>query len=245
MVETRIIVDCGALVAAAALPWALRGVVTAGDRPDGAPSTLLMRLSAIANLALMALLLSLAWLSTGRLVAVGQLWRHDPWSALLFGALAGLFLHVAGSGSPLPLASLRDSARARASSAGTLLFLVGAAATVGIWFGVGLPSLLHWLPRLPALFLAGAGYGLARGGSGQDHILLGAIDGLLLGLLMLLTGSLLAVLLAQVVADVWAYAGAAAEAEDRALAVEAGEPNFPGHRPEPAGDAEERVERLG
>ncbi len=229
------------LALAALLPWCLRWVVRPSEGSD-APPVALARVSAAVNIAIAVLLLLLAR-DGGRLVMLGHLWRHDPWSALLLGALAGLFLHVAGSGSPLPIASLRGQhARQRA---GAFLFVLGAAASVAIWFGAGLPSLLSRLPRLPSLLLAGSGYGLARGGAGQDDVLLGAIDGLLLGLLSILSGSVVSVLVAQLVADVWAYVSAAAQAEDLALAVEAGEPNLPDERPKPHEFPEDRVERLG
>jgi hypothetical protein len=240
MTAAQILLPGALLALAALLPWCLRWVLRASERSD-APSAALARASAAANIAIAVLLLLLAR-NGGRLVTLGHLWRHDPWSALLLGALAGLFLHFAGSGSPLPIASLRwPHARQRS---GALLFVLGAAASVAIWFGVGVPSLLIRLPRLPSLLLVGSGYGLARGGAGQDHVVLGAIDGLLLGLLAILSGSVVAVLLAQLVADVWAYVSAAAQAEDLALAVEAGEPNLPDERRKPHEFPEDRVERL-
>jgi hypothetical protein len=232
----------GSVLAIAALaPWCLNWALRPLVRGAALPAAL-ARATAIANVVLAALLILLARVEE-RSVTFGQLWRHDPWSALLLGALAGLFLHFAGSGSPLPIASLREQRPAR--GAGVILFVLGATATVAIWFGAGLPSLLLHLHRLPALLLIACGYGLTRGGSGQDHVLLGAIDGLLLGLLGILTGSIVAVLLAQLVADVWAYVSAAAQAEELALEAEAGQPNLPAWRPHERDLPEDRVERLG
>jgi hypothetical protein len=222
------------LLASAASLWVARGAIRGRERPDGAPALVLVRAVEAAQLAFAAILLITGVLSGGRLATLGHLWRHDLWAALLLGGLAGLFLHVIGGGSPLPIASLRaarQTLRLRSADAdpGTvLLFVIGEVAAVVIWFGVGLPTLLPVLPRLLALPLVALGYGVGRAAAGQDHFLLGTIDGLLLGLLYLVTGSLVAVVLAHLLVDILAYVSAATQAEEDALAVEAGEPlNLP------------------
>ena len=218
------------LLAALAAPWAARGLVRDRERPDGAPSTALLRCTGCVNIAFGALLLALGLVYPGRVVMLAHLWRHDVWSALLFGALAGLFLHVVGGGSPLPVAALGSERRRPVAFRGTAglttvtLFALGEAALLTIWFGAGLPSLLHPLTRLLSLALIAAAYGSGRAAAGQDHPLTGAIDGLLLGLLYLLTGSFVAVVVAHFLVDILAYASAAGTAEDAELAQEAGQP---------------------
>jgi hypothetical protein len=86
---------------------------------------------------------------------------------------------------------------------------------------------------------------MGRAASARDHPLLAAIDGLLLGLLYLLTGSLLAVLVAQLVADLWAYVSAANQAEETALAADAGEPFLARTSGIDSDRNEDVVERLG
>jgi membrane protease YdiL (CAAX protease family) len=213
------------LSSSVAAPWLVRRSLRSAERPDGSPSASLLRASESLNIAFALALLALGLGGQGRLVSLAHLWRHDLWSALLIGALAGLFLHFVGGGSPLPVASLHSARRRTdADTLGVLLFAFGEAGAVIIWFGAGLPSLLHLLPRLLSLPVVAGGYGLARAAAGQDHPLLGAIDGLLLGLLYLLSGSLLAVLLAHFVVDLLAYVSAATHAEDAEMASEAGEP---------------------
>src|SRR5437667_9333020 len=95
------------LLAAAVAPWAARRWVRVRERPDGAPSADLLRWTAAISAGFGGLLLALGTAFPGRIVTLAHLWRHDIWSALLFGALAGLFLHLVGGGSPLPLAALR------------------------------------------------------------------------------------------------------------------------------------------
>ena len=153
-----------------ALHFGLRGSV----RPDGSPSPGLVRSSELLNAVFALALVVIAVISRGSLVVLGHAWRHDLWSALLIGALAGLFLHVVGSGSPLPVASVRPARRPTDADAVTiLLFVLGEAGAVLIWFGAGLPSLLRLLPRLMSLPVVAAGYGLSRAAAGQDHPLLG------------------------------------------------------------------------
>src|SRR6202007_1568584 len=110
-----------------------------------------------------------------------RLWRHDPASAAFIGALAGLFLNVAGSGSPLLVASLlppngKGSTRRAAVPQWTiLLFALGETAAGIVWFGIALGTGLLLLPRMAALIIVAAGYGLRRAVAGQDHLLLGAL----------------------------------------------------------------------
>ena len=209
------------LLAISLLYWLPRRLLRQAERTDGAPKPGIVRASAATDVLAAGFLISVSLLSHGRAFQAGQLWRHDFWSALLIGALAGFFLHVVGGGSPLPLASLRATRMTNgvASRSGpglptALLFLSGEAAAIYVWFGVGLATFIHLAPRLFSLALVALGFGLRRAASGQDHPLLGAIDGLLLAVLYLATGSLLAVIVGHVVGDVLAYVSAAAEAEE-------------------------------
>jgi hypothetical protein len=250
MATSGIILVSGLLLVAAALPWLGRLLVRTTERRDGAPTLALVRVGALAQIVSAIVLVGVSLVSGGRLAVLGHIWRHDVWSALLFGVLAGLFLHFAGGGSPLPIASLRAVRSPRAQEAGAgpataALFVLGEMGGIMAWFGVGLPSLLRALPRLPSLLLVAAGYGLGRAAAAQDHPLLGAIDGLLLGLLYLLTGSLLAVLVAHLVADLWAYVSAASHAEEMELAIEAGEPQLPHYHADPASRSGDATEPLG
>jgi hypothetical protein len=219
-VTARTLTAAGFLIAAALALWAVRQLVGTTRRPDGTASPLLTRWIAAADLG--SILLALLLCRANILIAAHP-WRNDVWSALLFGAAGGLLLHVLGSGSPLPVAALTSSRRKlrRETDVADLVsfssFAIGEIGGIVIWFGVGLPTLLRVMPRLIALPLVSAGYGLGRAAAGQDHPLTGAIDGLLLGLLYLLSGSFLAVLLAQVIVDVLAYVSAANAAEDEAM----------------------------
>jgi hypothetical protein len=219
-----------ALLAFAAMPWLVRRFVRDRERSDGAPSLALIRASSLLNAVVAAGFVVAAVVSHGRVAVLAYPWRHDIWSALLLGALAGLLMHVLGSGSPLPMASLSRSrwpanpVGRQAGLRSVALFLAGETGTLFIWFGVGLPSLLRLFPRLLALPLSAAGYGLGRGASGLDHPLTGAIDGLLLGLLYLLTGSFVAVLIAHFLVDILAYVSAANSAEETAMELEAEQP---------------------
>jgi hypothetical protein len=200
------------------LPWRL---LRRPERRDGAPRPAVVRISAVIDIISALALLAAAYLSHGRLVETGQLWRHDIWSTLLFGVLAGFLLHVVGGGSPLPVASLRAPRRDPGSAAlagpgfsTALLFVAGESAGIFVWFGAGLPTLIHAAPRLLCLALVALGFGSRRAAGRQDHALLGAIDGLLLALLYLATRSLLAVVVAHLLGDVLAYVSAANEAEE-------------------------------
>ena len=213
------------------LYWLPRRLIRQAERRDGAPSLGLVRLTAAIDVAFAAVVLGAALYSRGSFPWMGRLWRHDVWSALLIGALAGSFLHVVGGGSPLPLASLRSpgghenrSHRRPAGLATVLFYVAGEASAVLIWFGAALGTFIHVVPRLVALAIVAAGYGSRRAASGQDHPLLGGIDGLLLALLSLVTGSLLAALVAHLVSDVLAYVSAASQAEEADLTQDAGEP---------------------
>jgi len=106
--------------------------------------------------------------------------------------------------------------------AATLLFVFGEVAATFVWFGVVLGVCLAVLPRVVALAVVATGFGLRRAAAGQDHPLLGGLDGLLLGLLAVLSGSLLAVLVARGASDLLAYVRVAGELED-ADAVPEGE----------------------
>lgn len=220
------------LILASLAPWAVCRLVRVRERPDGAPALALVRLTSAVNVAFAIVFLAAGIASRGRIVTLAHPWRQDIWSALLFGALAGLLLHVLGGGSPLPIASLgghrRPSAGARDADIGTVvLFVLGEVASVGIWFGAGLPTLLRSFARLLTLPAVAAGYGSGRAAAGQDHALTGAIDGLLLGLLYLLTGSFLATVVAHLLVDALAYVSAASNAENAEMELDAGSPILP------------------
>ncbi len=240
MAATGTIPVIALLLAASGFPWVVRLLVRVRERSDGAPSLALVRWTAGANVigAALLIVMGLRWMGAaagGPGVVLAHLWRHDPWSAILFGALAGLFLHFVGGGSPLPVASLRagraTSARAArgADPASVALFVFGELASIVLWFGAALPTLLHASSRLVALPLVALGYGLGRAAAGQDHPLTGAIDGLLLGLAYLFTGSLLAVEIAHFVVDLLAYVSAASSAEEAEMESDAGAPVLSSH----------------
>lgn len=228
MASHGLLIASGLFLAAALLPLLARRLVRRSERVDGAPTLSLVRATSIAEAGCATALLLLGVLSHGHLIALGHVWRHDIWSALLFGALGGLALHFVGGGSPLPIAALRTArlpaARSRAGLGTVALFLLGEACTVVVWFGAALPTLARGPSRLLALLLVAGGYGCGRAAAGEDHPLLGAVDGVLLGLLATLTGSLLTVGIAQLVADLLAYVSAASHAEETALAIDAGAP---------------------
>jgi hypothetical protein len=221
MTSAGVVFAALALVVASLLYWLPRRILRQPERRDGAPRPALVRSIAAIDVGSAALLLTAGFLSHGRLVQTGPLWRHDVWSALLIGVLAGFFLHVVGGGSPLPVASLR--APRLSGDFGPLpgpgfptaaLFFAGEAASTYVWFGVGLATFIHVAPRLFVLALIALGFGFRRAASGQDHPLLGAIDGLLLAVLYQASGSLLAVVVAHLVGDVLAYVSAASDAEE-------------------------------
>jgi len=206
--------------------WFVRTRLESVARADGAPSRRLVRATALLDIAGAAVLVGAANLSRWPLLGHVHLWRHDPSSALLIGAVAGFLLNFAGGGSPLSVAALvplRAPGRHDAvDQAATLLFVFGEVAATFVWFGVVLGVCLAVLPRVVALAVVATGFGLRRAAAGQDHPLLGGLDGLLLGLLAVLSGSLLAVLVARGASDLLAYVRVAGELED-ADAVPEGE----------------------
>jgi hypothetical protein len=209
-----------ALALISSLYWLPRRLVRKPERQDGVPTPLVVRVTAGIDVLGALVVSSVSYLSHGRLLEPGQLWRHDVWSALLIGVLAGFLLHVVGGGSPLPVASLRSSRRTTGAALPgpgfltALLFVAGESAAVFIWFGVGLGTFIHTAPRLLSLALVALGFGFRRAACGQDHPLLGAIDGLMLALLYLATGSIVAVVVAHLAGDLLAYVSAANEEEE-------------------------------
>ncbi|HTE86280.1 MAG TPA: hypothetical protein VK821_16270, partial [Dehalococcoidia bacterium] len=121
--------------------WSVRCLVRVRERADGAPSLPLVRSIAPVNILFAGVLVFASSGYGGRTAVFAHLWRHDAWSALLFGALAGLLLHVLGGGSPLPIASLAGGRRGsingtRDASLGTVvLFMLGEIGGLIIWFG--------------------------------------------------------------------------------------------------------------
>lgn len=231
MTNSSVLALAGLFLLVSAGYWVLRRLPRAATSGDGSPSAALVRLIGLADLVSLLLLLAAHTVLGGRGPEMLSLWRHDLPSAVLIGALAGSFLHVVGGGSPLPLASLRPSYGIRLGSrdpsagfATILLFVCGEAASVVFWFGAALATFVHVLPRMAALPLVAAGFGSRRAAAGQDHPLLGAIDGLLLGLLGLAAGSLVSVLVAHFVGDLLAYVSAAGDLEDSVLAQDASQP---------------------
>jgi hypothetical protein len=210
-----------ALVAEPAALWAVRQRLKTVEREDGAPTLAVVRAAAAVDLVGAAAILGAALLVHLPLVGVLHLWRHDPASALFVGALAGFLLHFAGGGSPLAVASLTRVRGLRAGDHSSpadlptvVLFVLAEVAAVLVWFGAGLGTLQRLLPRLVALALVAIGFGLRRAATGQDQVLLGAIDGFLLGLLAYLSGSLIAVLVAHLEVDLLAYVRATDELEE-------------------------------
>lgn len=198
--------------------WLARARLASVARADGAPSHRLVRTTALLDIAGAAVLVGAANLLHWSLLSHVRLWRHDPSSAILIGAVAGFLLNFAGGGSPLSIAALvplRAPGRHGAvDQAATLVFVFGEVAATFVWFGVVLGVCLAVMPRVVALAVVATGFGLRRAAAGQDHPLLGGLDGLLLGLLALLSGSLLAVLVARGASDLLAYVRVAGELDD-------------------------------
>jgi hypothetical protein len=195
--------------------------IGAVQRPDGTPSLALLRATAAIDLAGAAVLVSAAKVLHWPLLQTVQLWRHDLPSAILIGALAGFFLNVAGGGSPLAIASIIlagwqscGGGRRHADQLTLLVFVLGEIAATFLWFGAALGSMLRVFPRLVTLALVAGGFGLRRAAAGQDHALLGAVDGLLLSVLALLSRSLVAVLVARGLSDLLAYVRVAGELDE-------------------------------
>jgi hypothetical protein len=207
--------------------WIARLRIRTAERADGAPTPALMRAIALIDLAALIAIGAASRLFRWPLFGALHLWRHDPASALLIGALAGFALNIAGGGSPLAIAGLmgqtspaQKHARHAIDQATILLFFAGELAGLAIWFGTVLGQLLRAIFRLIALAIVATGFGVRRAAAGQDHPLLGAVDGLLLGLLAVLSGSVLSVLVAHEASDLFAYVRVASEIEDAGVAGE-------------------------
>ena len=217
----------GAQIAVGAAVWRHLRVT---ERADGAPGQSLIRWFAALDLAGALGLLVAERMLHQPLFGPLRLWRHDPASAIFIGALAGLFLNVAGSGSPLVVASLALPASGLPPTRGAAprwtvaLLALGEIAAGVAWFGVALGTALSVFPRLVALMLLACGYGSRRALAGQDHLLLGAVDGLLLGLLAIFSRSIIAALLARAISDALAYVRVAGEIEEEAGVVEGQRP---------------------
>lgn len=215
-----LLVAVAILIGADLLHRLARRLVRVPVRPDGAPSLPLVRLSAAIDIGMAVAILVVTVLTRDQWAHLARYWPADPLPALLFGALGGLFLHTVDCGSALPIAALRrertQSANGPRSSAGpatVLLFLGGEIASELMWRGFVLAALARVLPGVVALLITSGAYGLRREEAGQDHPILGALDGLLLGILLRLTRSLPAVILAHLIADVFAYVSAADRSE--------------------------------
>jgi len=206
-----VIVQVGAL-------WLVRTRSESVSRADGAPSVWLVRVTSLLDIAGAAVLIGAANLFHWPLLTRVHLWKHDPSSAILIGSVGGFLLSFAGGGSPLSIAALlpaRAAAHDRAADpAATSLFVLGEVGATFVWFGVALGVWLVVMPRLIALALVAAGFGLRRAAAGQDHPLLGALDAILLGLLAVFSGSLVAVLVARGTSDVLAYVRVAGELDE-------------------------------
>jgi membrane protease YdiL (CAAX protease family) len=185
-----------------------------GRSPSHSPARTLC-LSSAANLLIASLALAALIVGRGRLLPLHDLGFGKLAPALLLGALGGLFIHVTGGGSPLPLGVLQPAEFGTASplqhplGAGGALLLGGAVGEELIWRGIVLSALALVLPGLIALLLAACGYGLQRWLAGEDHAALATTDGILLGAVFRVSGSLPSAVIAHVVADLFAYASLA------------------------------------
>lgn len=204
------------LLGADLLHRAVRKLAQPAMRLDGVPSLALVRLTAAVDVLIALLLLAVAVLTRGRLVHLVRLWPRDPLLSIFLGIVGGLVLHAVEGGSPLPVQALRvlpvqgNQVRFQAAGPATvLLFIAGEAGAEFIWRGIALGMLAQQVPVLLAILITAAAYGLRRGTAGQDHPMLGAVDGMLLGVLFRITRSLPAAIVAHLVADVLAYTSSA------------------------------------